>query len=75
MMSCMSYLRNVHRQVKRLQLNPVSYFDDIRKIVVPYIGLYGRFYIIADGFDEIPLRDQVAPLAGTSQAPARKMVV
>ena len=53
-------LRNVHRKAKRLQLDPVSYFDDIRKILVAYLGLCDRFYIVADGFDEIPLRDQVA---------------
>ena len=53
-------LRNVHRKAKRLQLDPVSYFDDIRKILVADLGLYDRFYIVADGFDEIPLRDQVA---------------
>ena len=53
-------LRNVHRKAKRLQLDPVPYFDDIRKILVAELGLYSRFYIVADGFDEIPLRDQVA---------------
>ncbi len=53
-------LRNVHRKAKRLQLDPVSYFDDIRKILVADLGLYDRFYIVADGFDEFPLRDQVA---------------
>lgn len=53
-------LRNVYKRAKRLQLYPVSYFNDIRKILVQELGLYGRFYIVADGFDEIPLRDQVA---------------
>ncbi len=53
-------LRNVHRKAKRLQLDPVSYVDDIRKILVADLGLYDRFYIVADGFDEFPLRDQVA---------------
>ena len=53
-------LKNVHRKAKRLQLDPVSCFDDIRKILAADLGLYDRFYIIADGFDEFPLRDQVA---------------
>ena len=53
-------LKNIHRKAKRLQLDPVSYFDDIRKILAAELSDYDRFYIIADGFDEIPLRDQVA---------------
>lgn len=52
-------LRNVHRKAKNRQLDPVCYFDDIRKILVADLDLYDRFYIVADGFDEIPLRDQV----------------
>ena len=52
-------LRNVYRKAKRLQLDPVSYFDDIRKILVVDLGLYDRFYIVVDGFDELPARDRV----------------
>ena len=53
-------LRNVHRKAKRLQLDPVSYFDDIRRILVADLGVYDRFYIVVDGFDECPPRDRSA---------------
>ena len=53
-------LRNVHRKARRLQLDPISYFDDIRKILVAELGAYNRFYIIVDGFDEFPPRDRSA---------------
>lgn len=53
-------LRAVYRRAKRLQLDSVTCFDNIRKILKAELGLYDRFYIVADGFDEIPLRDQKA---------------
>ena len=56
-------LRNVHRKAKHLHLDPVSYFDDIRKILVASLGLYDRFYIVVDGFDELPRRDRVKLLS------------
>ena len=51
-------LRNIHRKAKRLQLDPVSYFDEIRRILVKNLGDYDRFYIVVDGFDECPPRDR-----------------
>ena len=51
-------LRNIHRKAKRLQLDPVSYFDEIRRILVKDLGDYDRFYIVVDGFDECPPRDR-----------------
>ena len=52
-------LKNIYRKAKRLQLNPVSYFNNIRKILATELSDYNRFYIIVDDFDEIPLRDQI----------------
>ena len=53
-------LRKVHSKAKNLQRDSADCFEDIRKILVADLGLYDRFYIVADGFDEIPQRDQVA---------------
>ena len=53
-------LRTVYKKAKRLKLEPVSYFDDIHRILVTELDRYDRFYIVVDGFDELPARDRVA---------------
>ena len=53
-------LRTVYKKAKRLKLEPVSYFNDIHKILVDELDRYDRFYIVVDGFDELPPRDRKA---------------
>lgn len=52
-------LRNVFRKAKFLNLEPISYSVDIHKISVTQLACYDRFYIVVDGFDELPPRDRV----------------
>ena len=53
-------LRNVYKKAKRLQSKPISYSEAIQRILVAELDRYDRFYIIVDGFDELPPRDRVA---------------
>ena len=53
-------LRSVYRKATRLKSSPVSYFNDIHRILVKELDRYQRFYIVVDAFDEIPTRDRVA---------------
>jgi len=55
-------LRILFKKAKRLRLEPISYFQDIHKILKTKLGLYDRFYIVVDGFDELPPRDRVTLL-------------
>jgi ankyrin repeat protein len=51
-------LRNVFKKAKFLKLEPISYSQDIHKILVTQLARYDRFYIVVDGFDELPPRDR-----------------
>lgn len=53
-------LRAVYKKAKRLEYEPISYFADIHKILVDELDRYDRFYIVVDGFDELPPRNRVA---------------
>ena len=53
-------LRAVYRKATRLKSSPISYFNDIHKILVKELDNYERFYIVVDAFDEIAPRDRVA---------------
>ena len=53
-------LRTVYKKAKRLKLEPISYFDDIHRILVTELDRYDRFFIVVDGFDELPARERVA---------------
>ena len=53
-------LRAVYKKATRLKSSPISYFNDIHKILVKELDRYERFYIVVDAFDEIPPRDRVA---------------
>ena len=53
-------LRAVYKKAIRLKSSPISYFNDIHKILVKELDNYERFYIVVDAFDEIAPRDRVA---------------
>ena len=53
-------LKTVYKKAKRLKLEPISYFEDIHKILVNELDRFDRFYIVVDGFDELSPRDRVA---------------
>ena len=55
-------LRALFKKAKRLKLEPISYFKDIHRILLARFDCYNRFFIIVDGFDEVPPRDRVALL-------------
>ena len=55
-------LRAVFKKAKRLKLEPISYFQDIHRILLARFDYYNRFFLIVDGFDELPSRDRVALL-------------
>ena len=55
-----SDLRSIFKKAKRLKLEPISYFVDIRRILVNELSRYDRFYIVVDGFDELSSRERVA---------------
>lgn len=53
-------LRAVYKKATRLKYSPVSYFNDIHKILIKELDRYEQFYVVVDAFDEIPPRDRVA---------------
>ena len=53
-------LRAVYKKATRLKSSPVTYFNDIHRILVKELDNYERFYIVVDAFDEIAPRDRAA---------------
>ena len=51
-------LRSIYKKARRLKLEPISYFSDIQRILAKELDRYDRFYIVVDGFDELPARDR-----------------
>lgn len=53
-----SELTELYRKVKRLEITPKLYYNDIRKILVAELDRYDRIYLVVDGFDELALRER-----------------
>ena len=46
-------LKRLYKRVKRLELVPTSYHDDIHEILMWELNHYNHFYLVVDGWDEL----------------------
>ncbi|KAI4116483.1 MAG: hypothetical protein LQ338_007709, partial [Usnochroma carphineum] len=52
-------LKKLYKKVKRLESTPISYLDDVRKILISELGRYDRYYVVVDGFDELQSGERI----------------